>query len=113
MCPSRTSRPISALIDHSPENGPPPTMFLQVSAPNLIEGSSTFEELFGSVLINSLTDSPPAKGRHSSFMFTGAPPSHVRRGLRPVTLLSGWREAGCPAQDDGLAECNADLGAPW
>ena len=113
MCPSRTSRPISALIDHSPENGPPPTMFLQVSAPNLIEGSSTFEELFGSVLINSLTDSPPAKGRYNSFMFTGAPASHVGRGLRPVTHLSGWREAGCPAQDDGLAESNADLGAPW
>ena len=64
-------------------------MFLQVSAPNLIEGSSTFEELFGSVLINSLTDSPPAKGRYNSFMSTGAPPSHVGRGLRPVTHLLG------------------------
>ena len=74
--------------------------------------------LFGSVLILSLTDSPPAKRRYSSFMFTGAPASHVRRvskqsALRPMTHLSGWREVGCPAQDDVLAKRKADLGAKW
>ena len=74
---SSTSRFHFCNIDHSPETVPPPTMFLQVSAPNLISGSSTFEEFFGLLLINSLTDGPPVKRRYSSLMFTAARDSHV------------------------------------
>ena len=52
-------------------------MFLQVPAPNLIAGSSTFEEFFGLFLINSLTDGPLVKRAYSSFMFTAACVSRV------------------------------------
>ena len=61
MWPHSTSRLHFCNIDRGPENVPPPTMFLQVSAANLITDSSTFEELFGLFLISSLTDSPPVK----------------------------------------------------
>ena len=74
---SSTSRLPFHNIAHSPETVPPPTVFLQVSAPNLIAGSSTFEEFFGLLLINSLTDDPLVKRRYSSFMFTAARDSHV------------------------------------
>ena len=74
---SSTSKFHFCNIDHSPETVPPPTMFLQVSAPNLISGSSTFEEFFGLLLINSLTDGPPVKRRYSSLMFTAARDSRV------------------------------------
>ena len=66
LCPKSTSRLSFHNIDRSPEPVPPPTVFLQVSAPNLIGGSSTFEEFFGLCLSNSLTDSPPVKRRYSS-----------------------------------------------
>ena len=42
-------------IDHNPETVPPPTMSVQVSAPNLIAGSSAFEEFVWSVS-NQFTD---------------------------------------------------------
>ena len=42
-------------IDHNPETVPPPTMSVQVSAPNLITGSSAFEEFVWSVS-NQFTD---------------------------------------------------------
>ena len=79
MCPKSTSRLHFRNIAHSPEPIPPLTVFLQVSAPNLIAGSSTFEEFFGLFLINSLTDSPPVKRGYSSFMFTAAHVSPVGR----------------------------------
>ena len=66
MCPKSTSRLHFCNTARSPEPVPPPTVFLQVSAPNLIGGSSTFEEFFGLCLSNSLTDSPPVKRRYSS-----------------------------------------------
>ena len=79
MCPKSTSRLHFRNIAHSPEPIPPLTVFLQVSAPNLIAGSSTFEEFFGLFLINSLTDGPPVKLGYSSFMFTAARVSPVGR----------------------------------
>ena len=96
---SSSSRHHFRNIDRSPETVHPPTMFLQVSAPNLISGSSTFEEFFGLFLTNSLTDGPPVKRRYSSFKFRAARDSVLGRGskqspLRPVTHLSGWRELG-------------------
>ena len=96
---SSTSRFHFCNIDHSPETVPPPTMFLQVSAPNLISGSSTFEEFFGLLLINSLTDDPPVKCRYSSFMFTAALDSRVGGGskqnpLMPVTHPLGGDKLG-------------------
>ena len=67
MCPKSNLRLHFRNIDRSPDNVLPPAMFLQVSAPNLIAGSSTFEEIFGLFLINTLTDSPPVKRTNSSF----------------------------------------------
>ena len=119
MCPNRTSRPISALIDHSPETVPPPTMLLQVSAPNLITGSSTFEEFFGLLLINSVTDGPPSvHRRYSSYMFTAAGDSRVGGREQAEPPQAGdppfWVERiGCPAQDDILAQRNTDAGGTW
>ena len=77
MCPKSTSRLHFRNIAHSPEPVPPLTVFLQVSAPNLIAGSSTFEEFFSLFLINSLTDGPPIKCGYSFFMFTAARVSPV------------------------------------
>ena len=77
MCPKSNLRLHFRNIDRSPDNVLPPAMFLQVSAPNLIAGSSTFEEIFGLFLINTLTDSPPVKRTNSSFMFTAARVSRV------------------------------------
>ena len=57
-------------IDHSPENVPPPTMSVQVSAPTSSQAHQHLRNLFGLFLINSLTDGPPIKRRYSSFMFT-------------------------------------------
>ena len=74
---SSTSRLHFHNIAHSPETVPPPTVFLQVSAPNLISGSTTFEEFFGLLLMNSLTDGPPVKRRYSSYMVTAAGDSRV------------------------------------
>ena len=96
---SSTSRLPFHNIAHSPETVPPPTVFLQVSAPNLIAGSSTFEEFFGLLLINSLTDDPPVKRRYSSFMFTAALDSRVGGGskqspLMPVTHPLGGDKLG-------------------
>ena len=102
---SSTSRLPFGNIARSPETVPPPTVFLQVSAPNLIAGSSTFEEFFGLLLINSLTDDPLVKRRYSSFMFTAARDSHVgeREQAEPPQACDPpfWVERiGCPAQDD-------------
>ena len=69
--------------------------------------SSTFEELFGLFLISSLTDSPPVKEVQPLHVHTCFPcwgEGSQQSPLRPVTHLSGWREAGCPAQDDVLAQ---------
>ena len=55
LCPKSTSRLPFCNIDRSPETVPPPTKFLQVSAPNLITGSSTFEVFVWSVS-NQFTD---------------------------------------------------------
>ena len=66
MCPKSTSRLHFHNTARSSEPVPLPTLFLQVSSPNLIGGSSTFEEFFGLCLSNSLTDSPPVKRRYSS-----------------------------------------------
>ena len=74
---SSTSRLPFRHIAHSPETVPPPTMFLQLSAPNLISGSTTFEEFFGLLLINSVTDGPMVRHRYSSYMFTAAGDSRV------------------------------------
>ena len=87
---SSTSRLPFRNIARSPEPVPPPTMFLQVSAPNLIAGSSTFDESFGLFLINSLTDCPLVKCRYSSFMFTAA---HVSR-------VEGREQAESPQASD-------------
>ena len=57
-------------IDSSPENVPPPTMSVQVSAPTSSQAHQHLRNLFGLFLINSLTDGPPVKRRYSSFMFT-------------------------------------------
>ena len=74
---SSTSRLPFPNIAHSPETVPPPTVFLQLSAPNLISGSTTFEEFFGLLLINSVTDGPMVRHRYSSYMFTAAGDSRV------------------------------------
>ena len=90
MCPKSTSRLHFHNTARSSEPVPLPTLFLQVSAPNLIGGSSTFEEFFGLCLSNSLTDSPPVKRRYSSFMFTAA---HVSR-------VEGREQAESPQASD-------------
>ena len=93
-------------------------MLLQVSAPNLISGSTTFEEFFGLLLMNSLTDGPPVKRRYSSLMFKAARDSRVGEREQAEPIQAGdppfWVERiGCPAQDDVLAQRNTDAGGMW
>ena len=113
---SSTSRLPFRNIAHSPETVPPPTVFLQLSATNLIAGSSTFEEFFGLLLINSVTDGPPSvHRRYSSYMFTAAGDSRVGGREQAEPPQAGdppfWVERiGCPAQDDVLAQRNTDAG---
>ena len=118
MCPKSTSRLHFRNIAHSPEPVPPLTVFLQVSAPNLIAGSSTFEEFFGLLLINSVTDGPMVRHRYSSYMFTAAGDSRVGGREQAEPPQAGdppfWVERiGCPAQDDVLAQRNTDAGGTW
>ena len=95
---SSTSRLHSHNIDHSPETVLPPTMFLQVSALNLIPGLSIFDELFGLFLINSLTVHQSNAGTAPSCSQQPVIPmlgkGSKQSPLRPVTHLSGWRELG-------------------
>ena len=120
MCPSRTSSFHFCITDHSPEIVPPPTMFLQVSAPKLIAGSSTFEKSVSSIS-NRVTDRRSASQmwvqllhvpRRLCFQFQWRGGSK-QSPLKTVTHLSWWREAGCPAQGDVLAQRNSDVGGTW
>ena len=120
MCPSRTSRFHFCITDHSPEIVPPPTMFLQVSAPKLIAGSSTFEKSVSSIS-NPVTDSRSASQTWVQILHVPRRPCFPcwcrgesnQSPLKTVTHLSWWREAGCPAQGDVLAQRNSGVGGTW
>ena len=120
MCPIRTSRFHFCITDHSPEIVPPPTMFLQVSAPKLIAGSSTFEKSVSSIS-NRVTDRRFASQTWVQILHVPRRPCfpcRCRAGsnqspLKTVTHLSWWREARCPKQGDVLAQRNSDVGGRW
>ena len=108
MCPNRTSRPICTLIACTPENVPPPTMFLQVSDPNCITSSSTlrnclvcFLSIRWQLVHQPHAGTAPSSSQEACFPGLGREQADT---LRPVTPLSEWRDAGCPAQDDLLAQ---------
>ena len=120
MCPSRTSRFHFCITDHSPEIVPPPTMFVQVSAPKLTAGSSTFEKSVWSIS-NRVTDRRSASQMWVQLLHVPRRPCfpcRCRAGskqspLKTGTHLSWWREAGRPAQGDVLAQRNSDVGGTW
>ena len=93
---SSTSRLPFGNIARSPETVPPPTVFLQVSAPNLIAGSSTFEEIFD--LFLSIPDRQSTSQMYEQLLHVHSSPRFPCWGkgskqnpLRPVIHLSVWR----------------------
>ena len=120
MCPSRTSRFHFCITDRSPEIVPAPTMFLHVSVPKLTAGSSTFEKSVWSIS-NRVTDRRSASQMWVQLLHVPSRPcfpfqwrgGSKQSPLKTVTHLSWWREAGCPAQGDVLAQRNSDVGGRW
>ena len=120
MCPSRTSRFHFCITDCSPEIVPAPTMFLHVSAPKLTAGSSTFEKSVWSIS-DRVTDRRSASQMWVQLLHVPRRPcfpfqwrgGSKQSPLKTVTHLSWWREAGCPAQGDVLAQRNSDVGGTW
>ena len=92
--------------------------FSKFLLPTSSQAHQHLRNLFGLLLINSLTDGPPVKRRYSSLMFRAARDSRVGEREQAEPIQAGdppfWVERiGCPAQDDILAQRNTDAGGTW
>ena len=92
--------------------------FSRFLLPTSSQAHQHLRNLFGRLLINSVTDGPPDKCRYSSLMFKAARDSRVGEREQAEPIQAGdppfWVERiGCPAQDDVLAQRNTDAGGTW
>ena len=92
--------------------------FSRFLLPTSSQAHQHLRNLFGLLLINSVTDGPLVRHRYSSYMFTAAGDSRVGGREQAEPPQAGdppfWVERiGCPAQDDVLAQRNTDAGGTW
>ena len=102
---SSTSRLHFRNIDRSMRQSLHLPCFSRFLLPTSSQAHQHLRNLFGLLLINSLTDGPPVKCRYSSLMFRAARDSHVGEREQAEPPQAGdspfWVERiGCPAQDD-------------
>ena len=107
MWPHSTSRLHFCNIDRGPENVPPPTTFSRFLLPTslqLINISGIVWSVSNQFTDRWSTGQMQVQPLHVHMCFPCWGEGRHQSPLRPVTHLSGWREAGCPAQDDVLAQ---------